>query len=660
MTEDLRALWNARRRHFMTLHAGTPVMKFVSILYWRFADVNRRVWTGCGAQRKAIERSLNQNIVERSCDLLSSTTRSALRFLSIVHFDPAFLGEFARLRPPEKRRGTEVMDSPLEEMAKLQKEKQKYEAKRSRLRIELDRTEHKIGELQSKYGGIHNATSAPILRLPNEITCMIFDYALALSVRMAEGRPVVFGKAWRPPLVEVVISHVCHQWRSIGLSYPQIWSHFRYEVSRSSVVQVPLERFDAYLERSRSAGLELWFDFQRDLDLGQADAVLSLLEKAVPHISRWRRFTLLAHPEVPVLCLLDPIFFQSSSSAPMLEHLALSIRPTIDFDMEERSKELHANIFPNGASNLKSVTLHPNTTMFCFPRISTLTTLRLETPDLRDDIRLSWTVLRDLLTLPTLVNLSIMFNASLMSALDSDNFLPIAMNSLRHLRISHFNSLAYFLLLIRAPLLESLTIKEITFTDGFSTSARNSDGGPHVFPSLKSLCFINVKAETPEAWYFAEMTPNATEITAHGDYLESLLEALTICSEHHERKTLWPKLRVINFNMDADVADSLDELVCLAEGRSEKDAITLRLSDDIDYMFETWTGNFFKSATYKRLAKAYCVEVVDSRSPPDWLDARQVRWPPQPASGVWDEGLLVYDSDDPFNIIISEFFGDYN
>ncbi|PPR05250.1 hypothetical protein CVT26_012406 [Gymnopilus dilepis] len=158
------------------------------------------------------------------------------------------------------------MDSPLEEMAKLQKEKQKYEAKRSRLRIELDSTEHKIGELQSKYGGIHNATSAPILRLPNEITCMIFDYALALSVRMAEGRPVVFGKAWRPPLVEVVISHVCHQWRSIGLSYPQIWSHFRYEVSRSSVVQVPLERFDAYLERSRSAGLELWFDFQRDLD----------------------------------------------------------------------------------------------------------------------------------------------------------------------------------------------------------------------------------------------------------------------------------------------------------------------------------------------------------------------------------------------------------
>ena len=102
MTEDLRALWNARRRHFMTLHAGTPVMKFVSILYWRFADVNRRVWTGCGAQRKAIERSLNQNIVERSCDLLSSTTRSALRFLSIVHFDPAFLGEFARLRPLEK------------------------------------------------------------------------------------------------------------------------------------------------------------------------------------------------------------------------------------------------------------------------------------------------------------------------------------------------------------------------------------------------------------------------------------------------------------------------------------------------------------------------------------------------------------------------------
>ena len=527
------------------------------------------------------------------------------------------------------------METSLAEMAQLQQEKQEYEAKRDQLNIELHATEQKIIELQSKWGAIHNAMSAPVLELPNEITCMIFDHALVLSVRMAEDLAMMDAEAKLPPEMEVVISHVCHQWRSIALSYPQLWSHFRYDVMRSPLV--PLERFDAYLDRSQSTGLELWFNFKGAYD--EIEGVLTLLEKAVPHFARWRRFTLMADAETHVLSVLGPIF-KKPVLAPMLEHFAIC--PSIDIDDQE-IKKLEPMVFKKGAPNLRSVMLDLSGAVTFFPPLDNLTTLRLEDPDQYGNARFSWPVFRDLLSLKSLVNLSIMMDDAFhKSEFKSDKGPPIAMNNLKNLRIANFDLLVMLLLFIRAPLLESLTMKELEFPRNFSTSAPGggkSNNSPHSFPSIKYLSFINIEAETPAARHFAKMTPNATEITfSNGDYSESFFHAVASTAGAKEREKMWPKLRVINFNMEAD---SLDELLRLAKGRPKKDPITLRLFDDVNEMFRL--GDFSSSARYEQLAKAYHIETINSQR--NWL--RQVRWPP--ASELGDVGLFA-DLCDPFNI----------
>ncbi|PPR06448.1 hypothetical protein CVT26_006463 [Gymnopilus dilepis] len=356
---------------------------------------------------------------------------------------------------PRKIKQFDVPETSQAELAKLQQEKNEYEARRDLLKADLFRTEQKITELQSKCGVIRN-TSVPILKLPNEITCMIFDYALVLSVRMVEDLTMINGETKWPPGFEVVISHVCHQWRSIALSYPQLWSHFRYDIMHCSLV--PSKRFDVYLERSRSMGLELWFNV-RSASKTIGD-IHKLLKKAVHHFARWRRFTLMADSATLVTSILRPIF-QKSASAPMLEHFAIC--PAIGNDGQEVRK-LEAMVFKKGAPNLRSVMLTLSATITCFPPIDNLTTIRLEKDSYcPSNVHFSWPVFRNLLSLRSLVNLSIMFDTFRESEFKPEKDQPIEMNSLKHLRIAKFDPFANLLLFIRAPLLESLTIKDIWF-----------------------------------------------------------------------------------------------------------------------------------------------------------------------------------------------------
>ncbi|PPR06449.1 hypothetical protein CVT26_006462 [Gymnopilus dilepis] len=134
------------------------------------------------------------------------------------------------------------------------------------------------------------------------------------------------------------------------------------------------------------------------------------------------------------------------------------------------------------------------------------------------------------------------------------------------------------------------------------------------------------------------MTANITEITfSNGDYSESFFNAVAARSGAKERAKIWPTLRTINFNTEAD---SLDELLRLAKSRPKKDVITLRLFDCLEYMPPEDPST---STTYEQLLKAYRIEIVDSQR----NSLTHVRWPP--ASGPWDVGLFS-DLYDPFRI----------
>ena len=89
--------------------------------------------------------------------------------------------------------------------------------------------------------------------------------------------------------VEVILSHVCSEWRNIAINLPFLWTAFKFETRRRA--SPPVEKLQEYLVRSKIQLLELYFDmYARDLQ--GANQCFKLVEIAIAHACRWRRFTL--------------------------------------------------------------------------------------------------------------------------------------------------------------------------------------------------------------------------------------------------------------------------------------------------------------------------------------------------------------------------------
>lgn len=113
----------------------------------------------------------------------------------------------------------------------------------------LRKLDHTIIKAHVEYGALYNET-APVLNLPTEILCQIFEDTQDAS-RMH--------RASRHPCVEVIISHVCRGWRSVALSFPPLWSTFRYDSICDRAHRQLGNRLDVYLDRSSSHLLDLYF-----------------------------------------------------------------------------------------------------------------------------------------------------------------------------------------------------------------------------------------------------------------------------------------------------------------------------------------------------------------------------------------------------------------
>ncbi|PPQ72008.1 hypothetical protein CVT26_007968 [Gymnopilus dilepis] len=480
------------------------------------------------------------------------------------------------------------------EIDELLKEEDVLETRHAFLATELAQVRRKISGIRSKRNGIQNRNN-PLLNLPNEVTCIIFDYALAVSASWHEST--------RLPLFEVVASHVCRHWRSAALNYPRLWAHFRPGSKSSSLSS---ERFDAYLERSASSGLELWFKFSNGDNL---EDFTVLLQKAMSHMQRWRRFSLFADHRFPAL---DVFAAMETVSVPMLEHFAFCApSKNMSIDFRNGPPSLKPTVFKSGAPNLISAALNLTGYFPCMPPLKNITTLHLRGRSYVRGRESTSHIHRDILSLPFLVNLSIIGVIYEYNEPESGEK-PITVPYLKHLCLTRAMEFLFLLPFMRAPSLETLIVRGV-LPATFAAQALESNtlmSDLYIFPVLHSVCCIDVFAHsTASTWQFAKMTANASEITfcntnaRRCPYSESFFAFLADCSVLKEKEMLWKKVKVLTFDIDTS---DLDGLLRFFKKRPKRSVI-LRLSDTANSRLKASS-----ESKYAELAESYKLETLES------------------------------------------------
>ncbi|PPQ95946.1 hypothetical protein CVT26_016112 [Gymnopilus dilepis] len=512
------------------------------------------------------------------------------------------------------------MAPDLERSSELLQKKGEYEAERDALLLQVAQVEYKIQKVQAEYGASLNR-EVPILRLPNEVTCMIFEYAPDSYTQPPETSEGPSSKYLFP---EVVVSHVCYQWRSIALELPQLWTSFSYDASL--IASVPLDRLDVYLERSKSHQLNLWFGLQ---DVEDTGGTSEILDKALSHIGRWRSFTFSAGPSStpqPTIQLLERL---QTAVAPRLKHLSLNIANADLFgeyltQVASGISHLSGTVFVEGVPEVHSLTVQ---NFLYRPPLSHITTLRIENQfAISRDVLLTWSALRDILSRLSLINLSLggyIFDGP---TLDLFAEAPILMNDLKHLRLGLDAHLSFVLTLIRAPVLQTLVLHGFTLPpDGYSLPSED-DPDAYVFPALKSVSFtaLSCANSARAALYFARMAGSATDICIRqdGEYDEGIFEVLLNDLDLNQR--YWTTLK--HLTLGHCVAEDLEDIVRFAFEHSTTNLVVHVARDT----FVTWQGYDTEIVSIEALKKVCTIDVMNSLRHPLWSGI----WPPEGPSYI--------------------------
>ncbi|KDR82012.1 hypothetical protein GALMADRAFT_221901 [Galerina marginata CBS 339.88] len=494
------------------------------------------------------------------------------------------------------------------ELFRLQEKQKKCQAERKALAIRIEELDREIAEVQAEYGAVYNEP-APFLTLSTEVTCLIFDFMVAAGF-ITTGETLT-DQDKRQFLSEVIVSQVCRQWRSISLAYPALWTHFCHDGPRAS--RVPLDRFDAYLERSASQPLELWFDFRGSADREWTlDGQLALFQRSIPAIARWKCFTVLSDPTTPVDTLLSEM---ASLSAQNLEHFVF--RPNLEANTDDSSassiqdfamkKDLETTVFKNGAPKLKSLTLDCSSVAYtCLPPLSNITTLRLEAPYSDSGTIFSWAAFREILSISSLENLSLV--GPVLEDLDF-GFHPvelITMNSLKHLRFGNLAPL--WLPFLRAPLLATLIIRKCWMPNIFGYHER-LQAEPYAFPALQSLYLLETSAQTLQmAHYFARMTGLATDIAFSQETDTDSFSSFVLEQDEDLNETYWTKAVQITSNSNRV---DFHRIVRFVRARRTNN-ITLRI---IEQNAMSWIdGHSLLPNQYKELTEICTLEILHDKN----------------------------------------------
>ena len=432
--------------------------------------------------------------------------------------------------------------------------KAEYEGKRRILNEQLNDINMKIVEVQSEYGAIYNRR-CPVLQLPVEVTCLIFEHSQLPTVvdEEEEEEPQY--------LMEVVVSHVCRRWRKIALGYPKLWTRFYYEADEDhrGPPSVPLDRFEAYMVRSATQPLRLWFDFGQDSSNEKLDH--ALVNKAIDHVRRWKYFVLFS---AQMSFFSNHVPRLSHVSAPFLEYLVLRCNAE-DYDDEieelepEECMSLDSTIMMNGTPKLTFLMLD-GTSMFCVPPLSNVTTLRLEKGDQMGHC-VSTSIFVVLLSLPSLEHLSLVGDVF---SMPEDMVQLIYMPNLKRLRVANLDAVAFsgILASIRAPRLETFIIHTCASLIGLTLQHE-----PYAYPALRNLWVIESLMETTVAAHFVKLTSQATDVFISQENLDegffnNLIYELPATQE------IWPRLKTLKCEIEGYTA--IDPYLTFAKSRPEK------------------------------------------------------------------------------------------
>lgn len=195
----------------------------------------------------------------------------------------------------------------------------------------------------------HSARDA-FLRIP-ELLALVFELTLP-----SEGYPTPY--PYESPLL---LTRINSHWRSIALRTPKLWAALclRSQMLTKGIEQqemvTPVDRhvavLDLWLKRSGTFPVSFDFFYFRD-----ADCMAQLLDRIIPHASRWRALTLSAH-----LTHLQKVLDCVRAGTPLLERF--TARPLDAFEYTELYK-LTRNVPGNLPPVVLDVSLAPQLVSF--------------------------------------------------------------------------------------------------------------------------------------------------------------------------------------------------------------------------------------------------------------------------------------------------------
>ena len=278
--------------------------------------------------------------------------------------------------------------------------------------------------------------------------------------------------------MEVVLSHVCSEWRSTAINLTTLWTAFKFDTRLR--VSDPLKKLEEYLSRSGTQLLELYFSFSSPdyedpildiYDFKFFERDFALVETAIAHACRWHRFTLFADESIGAFGFIERF---DKIYVPNLEYLALCLsRYDYPWSISELRRRARENIDTNsliltgGAPKLCAVRIDALTPFHSPPPLSNITTLAIQGLE-DDELHFQFQDFHSILTIPTLTNLSIETWSCLGTYLTYSpsnlNLPSIKMPSLKTLRITQDSDILGILSFLDAPLLETLVLHNVDLT----------------------------------------------------------------------------------------------------------------------------------------------------------------------------------------------------
>ena len=390
--------------------------------------------------------------------------------------------------------------------------------------------------------------------------------------------------------VEVILSHVCSEWRNIAINLPFLWTAFKFETRRRASPWA-VAKLQEYLVRSKKQLLELYFDMWAR-DLQGTNQCFKLVEIAIAHACRWRRFTLfndLKGSPTGVTGSLRRLSGLRQLNAPNLEYFAMCLASEIALGDDE---DVSPSVLIEGAPKLSVIRIDTTSHFHSMPPLSNITTLTIQESPWVPEYLYSFHTFRSILMIPTLTNLSI--ESSLIPhtrVWGNPATLPrIVMPSLKTLRITQEDNTLVILQLLDATLLETLVLHDLDLTSLYIGQDMNKITPFKKLDTLAILdCRYDPRGEEVESVNFNPL-----------DSVGNILCELACCAKHvilsspnapslierglnlfNLEKHKWPRLQCITL----DLSTFSGLMFCLKNFEHSPHSLTVRV---VEPVLEHW------------------------------------------------------------------------